>query len=270
MNKSNRKWYGGNENDFHYNLIIGLVVGVGIYFILFFNKIYSLLSGNICLFLFMFIFCIIFLYLSNIYCFFIFNNIDKSFKSNVYLSQKKFYCDKIELKEQIFIKSKSKKELSKIDLQKEVEKLDKEIDLNIVIESMEYLKNFKGFIILFNHTVSLEKDGEKKNLLGITFFNFINIEISKQVNYFPTMSIWKLYTDEDYDTIIFILNLFFVDWKKIDEAIYDKWKESFNIQFNKIMDENYFNVYLDKNIPVEFYKFSNLKDLINFIESVNI
>ena len=32
-------------------------------------------------------------------------------------SQKKFYCVKLDLKEQIFIKSKSKKELSKINLQ---------------------------------------------------------------------------------------------------------------------------------------------------------
>ena len=28
MKKQNQRWYGGNENDFHYNLINGLVLGV--------------------------------------------------------------------------------------------------------------------------------------------------------------------------------------------------------------------------------------------------
>ena len=64
-------------------------------------------------------------------------------------NQKKFYCGKIELKEQIFIKSKSKKELSKIDLQKEIEKLDKRINLNLFLSNLEYLKKFKGFIVFF-------------------------------------------------------------------------------------------------------------------------
>jgi hypothetical protein len=54
---------------------------------------------------------------------------------------------------------------------------------------MEYFKNFKGFIILYSHTISLEKNGDKKNVLGITFFNYVNINFTNHINYFPEISI---------------------------------------------------------------------------------
>jgi len=52
FNESYQKWYGGDENDFHYNLTTGLVIGVGIYFIfvLFVYKMYNLLSFNVSFF----------------------------------------------------------------------------------------------------------------------------------------------------------------------------------------------------------------------------
>jgi heme/copper-type cytochrome/quinol oxidase subunit 2 len=52
FNESYQKWYGGDENDFHYNLTTGLVLGVGIYFIfvLFIYRMYNLLSFNVSFF----------------------------------------------------------------------------------------------------------------------------------------------------------------------------------------------------------------------------
>jgi hypothetical protein len=35
------------------------------------------------------------------------------------------------------------------------------------------------------------------------------------------------------------------------------------------MDENYFNVYIDKNEPLEFYEFNDLNEIINFLENVD-
>jgi uncharacterized protein (DUF927 family) len=108
-------------------------------------------------------------------------------RQNISFSQKKFYCNKKVI--EILIKSKSKKELSKIDLQKEIEKLDNKIDLDIVIEYMESFKNFKGFVILFNHVASEEKNGEKKVLLGLAFFNYINVNLVNEINYFPKITV---------------------------------------------------------------------------------
>jgi hypothetical protein len=56
------------------------------------------------------------------------------------------------------------------------------------MESMESFKNFKGFVILYSYVVSLEKNGDKKNLLGITFFNYIDINLVNYMHYFPEIS----------------------------------------------------------------------------------
>lgn len=52
FNESNQKWYGDDENDFHSNLTTGLLLGIGIYFILvlFLYKMYNLLSFNVSFF----------------------------------------------------------------------------------------------------------------------------------------------------------------------------------------------------------------------------
>ena len=46
------KWYGSNENDFHYNLNTGLILGIGWYFfiVLIFFRMYNLLSFNVSFF----------------------------------------------------------------------------------------------------------------------------------------------------------------------------------------------------------------------------
>jgi hypothetical protein len=104
-------------------------------------------------------------------------------------------------------------------------------------------------------------------VLGITFFNYVNINFTNHINYFPEISIWRIYTENDYNTIIFILKHFFNDLKSIDKEIDINWKKFFIEKFNEIINENYFNVYIDKNIPLEFYKFKNLNELINFLEN---
>jgi hypothetical protein len=88
------------------------------------------------------------------------------------LFQKKFYCNENKiLKKQIKIKSKSKKKLSKINLQKEIEKLNKKIDLNTIMTFMEFFKDFKGFIVLYKFEVNVKNSNEKELVLGIAFFN---------------------------------------------------------------------------------------------------
>jgi hypothetical protein len=120
-------------------------------------------------------------------------------------NQKKFYCDNKTV--EILIKSKSKKKLSKINLQKEMEKLDKEINLDIIIEYIEYFKNFKGFIILFEFNASINRFEERGDMLGIAFFNQSLIDFD--------MAMFRLFHKVDFETIKFVLNLFFIEDKSI-------------------------------------------------------
>jgi hypothetical protein len=129
-------------------------------------------------------------------------------QKNISLSQKKFYCEKVDLKEQIFVKSKSKKKLSKINLQKEIEKLDKKINLNLFLEHIEYFKNFKGYIVLFECNASIERFEERENILGLAFFN--------QSLLYYDMVIFRLYNEADFETIKFILKLFFIEDKFLE------------------------------------------------------
>jgi hypothetical protein len=37
-----------------------------------------------------------------------------------------------------------------------------------------------------------------------------------------------------------------------------------------MIENNDFNIYIDRNVPIEFYKFKDLNELINFLKNVNI
>jgi len=176
---------------------------------------------------------------------------------NLIKIQKKFYCNNLYGNE-IYIKSKLNKELKKIDLQKEIEKFNKEIDLNILIEDLEYYRNFKGFIIVFDFMASAEKFLEKELTLGIMFFNSESIKLNSSDNIY----FYRIYTEIEFNTIIFILKLFFIDDDEIN--IIENSEYYFYATFyNSIM--SYFDV--DKEGSINFLKFENLKEFIIFLES---
>ncbi len=133
------------------------------------------------------------------------------FLFNINLSQKKFYCNKIDLREQVFIKSILKKELSKISLPKEIEKSNKEMNLGLMAGCIDDFKKFKGFIVLFECNISIKRFEEKKNILGMAFFNYFLVD---KVN----TKIIKLYYDHEINTICLLLKLF------LEENIEDKDK----------------------------------------------
>jgi hypothetical protein len=133
------------------------------------------------------------------------------FLYNINITQKKFYCEKVDLKEQIFVKSKQKKELSKISLPKEIEKLDKEMNLGLMANCVDDFRKFKGYIVLFECNISIRRFKEKENILGMAFFNYFLID---KVN----TKIIKLYYDHEINTIILLLELF------LEENIEDKNK----------------------------------------------
>jgi hypothetical protein len=123
------------------------------------------------------------------------------FLYNINISQKKFYCSKLDLKEQVFVKSKLKTELSKISLPKEIEKLDKEMNIGLMADCIDDFKKFKGFIVLFECNISIRRFKEKENILGMVFFNYFLID---KVN----TKIIKLYYDHEINTISLLLKLF--------------------------------------------------------------
>jgi hypothetical protein len=132
-------------------------------------------------------------------------------QKNISLSQKKFYCDKIDLKEQVFVKSKSKQELSKISLPKEIQKLDEEMNIGLMADCIDDLRKFKGFIVLFECNISIRRFEEKENILGMVFFNYFLID---KIN----TKIIKLYYNHEINTISLLLKLF------LEENIEDKGK----------------------------------------------
>jgi len=175
------------------------------------------------------------------------------------ISQKKFYCDN---KEQIFIKSKEKKELSKVSIPKEMEKLDKEMNIGLMADCIDDLKKFKGFIVLFECNMSIRRFKEKEDILGMVFFNYFKID---KVN----TKIIKLYYDHEINTISLLLKLF------VEENIEDKnkwleWEEHFNKIFYLDKKNHFSELIVDKNTAIKFHKFRNLNELINYLDNIKL
>jgi hypothetical protein len=78
-----------------------------------------------------------------------------------------------------------------------------------------------------------------------------------------------LYYDHEINTISLLLKLF------LEENIEDenKWLE-WEKYFNKIIyqeKKNHFSeLLIDKNTVIKFYKFKNLNELINYLESIKL
>ena len=176
---------------------------------------------------------------------------------NLVKIQKKFYC-----KKEIWIKSKSKEELEKIDLQKEIEKLNIKPDINFILDHIEYFKEFNGFVIIFGFTVLYKKDNKKKNILGIFFYNYDNFSI---FNIDKVFLMYLLYNNDVINNTILALNLYFEDYKRKKKNLINKktWINIFDNFFfriiNRIPD-------FDKNISIKFLKFKNLNDILDFLK----
>jgi len=184
--------------------------------------------------------------------FFLINKSDSRVKI---INQRKFFCTNFPEGKEFSIRSKIN--YSQINLQKELEKLNKEIDLDLILNKLNYFTDFNGYLIFCDFIGSIYESDKKKQMFGMFFFNiknYINDLSSYDIAFFKLNSIY------DIDTFIFISKFFFEDNNKV---FYN------NINTNVFLHNLSF-VNIDKNSPINYFKFKNLNEFIEHLEKLKI